>query len=174
MGFLSSYLRQANPATWGDQRRRAYQKQQWRKRVDAQMRAPRQSGRTVACPNCSSQITFPLRPGTWTCTKCGYQMVVTFGKNTTTVRQAGTAPVRSGRVPSTASELERIARLHESGALTDAEFAAAKTKVIGGEASGMFDQGPQTEHRDSRGRIIFPDDPRIARMSRATHFAVCG
>lgn len=31
----------------------------------------------------------------------------------------------------TASELQRLATLHGSGALTDAEFAAAKAKVIG-------------------------------------------
>jgi hypothetical protein len=31
----------------------------------------------------------------------------------------------------TASELERIAALHGQGALTDAEFAAAKAKILG-------------------------------------------
>lgn len=34
-------------------------------------------------------------------------------------------------VGSTAGELERLAGLHASGALTDAEFAAAKTKILG-------------------------------------------
>ena len=29
------------------------------------------------------------------------------------------------------AELERLARLHESGALTDQEFAAAKARVLG-------------------------------------------
>ena len=89
-------------------------------------------------------------------------MAVTFGKNSTTVRETGTAAVRGGGVASTASELERLAKLHKSGALTDAEFAAAKAKVIGGEPTGeMFDPGPRTEHRDSRGRIMYHNDARI-------------
>lgn len=33
--------------------------------------------------------------------------------------------------PSTAGELERLAGLRASGALTDAEFAAAKAKILG-------------------------------------------
>jgi hypothetical protein len=31
----------------------------------------------------------------------------------------------------TTAELERLAKLHESGALTDAEFAAAKSRLLG-------------------------------------------
>jgi hypothetical protein len=34
-------------------------------------------------------------------------------------------------VESTASEIERLAQLHTQGALTDAEFAAAKAKILG-------------------------------------------
>jgi hypothetical protein len=41
-------------------------------------------------------------------------------------------PAAQPAKPSTASELERLAGLHASGALTDAEFAAAKAKSLGG------------------------------------------
>ena len=40
--------------------------------------------------------------------------------------QAASAPT------DTIAELERLARLHESGALTDEEFAAAKAKLLQG------------------------------------------
>ena len=132
MGLFHAYLRSLKSPT-KDDRRRQFQKQQWRRRVDAQMRAAsqRSSGRTVPCPNCSAQITFPA-PGTWTCTKCGYAMMVTFGLNTTTVRETGPPSPAGGRAASsTATELERLAKLHRSGALTDTEFAAAKAKVLG-------------------------------------------
>ena len=33
--------------------------------------------------------------------------------------------------PDTIAELERLSRLHESGALSDEEFAAAKARVLG-------------------------------------------
>jgi hypothetical protein len=44
--------------------------------------------------------------------------------------QAAPAPVAPAPADSTA-ELERLAKLHESGALTDEEFAAAKSKLLG-------------------------------------------
>jgi len=40
------------------------------------------------------------------------------------------APAAPAPADSTA-ELERLAKLHESGALTDEEFAAAKSKLLG-------------------------------------------
>jgi uncharacterized membrane protein YebE (DUF533 family) len=40
------------------------------------------------------------------------------------------APTPAAPADSTA-ELERLAKLHESGALTDEEFAAAKSKLLG-------------------------------------------
>jgi hypothetical protein len=40
------------------------------------------------------------------------------------------APVAAA--PDATAELERLAQLHQSGALTDEEFAAAKAKVLGG------------------------------------------
>ena len=40
------------------------------------------------------------------------------------------APAAPAPTDSTA-ELERLAKLHESGALTDEEFAAAKSKLLG-------------------------------------------
>jgi hypothetical protein len=44
--------------------------------------------------------------------------------------QAAPAPAAPAPTDSTA-ELERLAKLHESGALTDEEFAAAKSKLLG-------------------------------------------
>jgi hypothetical protein len=44
--------------------------------------------------------------------------------------QAAPAPVAPAPADSTA-ELERLAKLHESGALNDEEFAAAKAKLLG-------------------------------------------
>lgn len=41
------------------------------------------------------------------------------------IEQAAPAPT------DTIAELERLARLHESGALTDEEFAAAKARALG-------------------------------------------
>jgi len=46
--------------------------------------------------------------------------------------RAAAAPTRAIGVPSTATELERLAALHERGALTDAEFTAAKREVLAG------------------------------------------
>jgi len=43
---------------------------------------------------------------------------------------AAPAPAAPAPADSTA-ELERLAKLHESGALTDEEFAAAKSKLLG-------------------------------------------
>lgn len=37
---------------------------------------------------------------------------------------------------SVADEIERLSQLHQSGALTDAEFAAAKRRLIGGNVGG--------------------------------------
>jgi multidrug resistance efflux pump len=42
--------------------------------------------------------------------------------------EAASAPPAAGP----ADEIERLAKLHASGVLTDEEFAAAKAKVIGG------------------------------------------
>jgi len=40
-------------------------------------------------------------------------------------------PMRSAQAPGVAAELERLKSLHDSGALTDAEYEAAKGKVLG-------------------------------------------
>ena len=43
-----------------------------------------------------------------------------------------TAPAPAPAAPTdSTAELERLAKLHESGALTDEEFAAAKSKLLG-------------------------------------------
>jgi hypothetical protein len=41
------------------------------------------------------------------------------------------APAAAAPPPDTIAELERLVRLHESGALTDQEFAAAKARTLG-------------------------------------------
>ena len=40
-------------------------------------------------------------------------------------------PAPAGPAPDTIAELERLSRLHESGALTDQEFTAAKARALG-------------------------------------------
>ena len=48
--------------------------------------------------------------------------------------QAAPAPAAPAAAPAPAdstAELERLAKLHESGALNDEEFAAAKAKLLG-------------------------------------------
>ena len=139
IGLLRSYLRQFNPNYTRDQQRKAFQKQQWRKRVDAQMRGARQpsardpsvpGSRTTffrfVCLNCNAQLESPASRSV-TCPLCGFEMWVKAGARSHSVGPANsTATPR----PSTTSELERLAKLHSSGALTDAEFAAAKTRVL--------------------------------------------
>ena len=46
---------------------------------------------------------------------------------------SGTASVASSAPRDTASQLRDLADLHESGALDEAEFAAAKAKVLDGD-----------------------------------------
>jgi Short C-terminal domain len=41
------------------------------------------------------------------------------------------APAAAAPADDTTAELERLAQLHQSGALTDEEFAAAKSKLLG-------------------------------------------
>jgi multidrug resistance efflux pump len=48
----------------------------------------------------------------------------------TEAQQPAAAPAPAPAADSTA-ELERLAQLHQSGALSDEEFAAAKAKVLG-------------------------------------------
>jgi len=50
-------------------------------------------------------------------------------------QQAPAAPDQSasaGATPSMADQLSQLATLHEQGALTDDEFAAAKARILGG------------------------------------------
>jgi hypothetical protein len=44
---------------------------------------------------------------------------------------AAPAPAPASAPPDSTAELERLAKLHESGALNDEEFAAAKAKLLG-------------------------------------------
>lgn len=71
----------------------------------------------VACPKCSAALTAPAGNGI-KCPECGFNMKVTPKVEPTVA------------VGSTASEIERLAGLHAQGALSDAEFAAAKEKVL--------------------------------------------
>jgi uncharacterized membrane protein YebE (DUF533 family) len=45
--------------------------------------------------------------------------------------QEAAAPTAAAPADDTTAELERLAQLHQSGALTDDEFAAAKSKLLG-------------------------------------------
>jgi hypothetical protein len=45
--------------------------------------------------------------------------------------QAAPSPAPAAAPADSTAELERLAKLHESGALTDAEFAAAKSRLLG-------------------------------------------
>ena len=76
----------------------------------------------VTCPKCSAALVSPVGNNI-KCPKCGFRMRVW------AIAPASTPP----QTPSTdtAGELQRLAGLHSSGALTDAEFAAAKAKVLG-------------------------------------------
>jgi Short C-terminal domain len=50
-------------------------------------------------------------------------------------QQASAAPDReasAGATPSMTDQLSQLATLHEQGALTDDEFAAAKARLLGG------------------------------------------
>lgn len=74
----------------------------------------------VKCPKCSAALVSPVGNNI-KCPKCGFRM-----------RVWATAPAASQPAATdTAGELQRLAALHASGALTDAEFAAAKAKIIG-------------------------------------------
>jgi Short C-terminal domain len=44
----------------------------------------------------------------------------------------GQAPLDAGGGPSMTDQLNRLAAMHDQGALSDEEFAAAKAKVLGG------------------------------------------
>jgi DNA-directed RNA polymerase subunit RPC12/RpoP len=141
--LLRSYLRQFKPNYARDQQRRAFQKKQWRKRVDAQMRGPGQRGGgrgagpyvvrngttfyRFPCQRCNAPFESPASENV-TCPKCGFQMWVRAGVRSHSVGSADSAPTT--RSASTASELERLAELHRSGALTDDEFATAKAHVL--------------------------------------------
>ena len=147
-------MRSLKPYT-KDDRRRDFQKQQWRNRVDAQMQAAKRGtgapyvvrgGRTLyrfPCQNCNAALEAPASPRV-TCPYCGFAMWVRAGKQSHSVGPADPpkpieAPPKPIEAPkptrkaSTTSELERLAKLHRSGALTDAEFAAAKAGVLGVE-----------------------------------------
>jgi len=131
MGLLLRGLAKELKPYTKDDRRRDFQKQQWRRRVDAQMKAAR-SGQppavsshkfNVICPKCRAALISPLGDNI-KCPQCGFRMRV----YQTTPSPALRAPSPSD---STASELERLAKLRKSGGLTDEEFAAAKAKVLG-------------------------------------------
>lgn len=151
MGLLRSYVKSSLKFPTKDDRRRAFQKQQWRNRVDAQMRGTSRAdapyvvrgGQTLyrfPCQNCDAALEAPASNRV-TCPYCGFAMRVRAGKQSHSVspadppkptRGASTTTPIGGRRPSTASELERLAKLHRSGELTDAEFAAAKARVLSG------------------------------------------
>jgi hypothetical protein len=59
--------------------------------------------------------------------------------------RTATAAKTSGSANGTANALERIAKLHRQGALTDEEFTAAKARILGtSQTPGMSATGPAT------------------------------
>lgn len=68
----------------------------------------------VNCPHCRTALVAPA--GTHRCVKCRKTLTVT-----------PNAPDPSSNV----ADLERLATLHQTGALNDAEFAAAKQRLLG-------------------------------------------
>jgi membrane protease subunit (stomatin/prohibitin family) len=53
------------------------------------------------------------------------------GQSNEQAQAAPAAPAPAAAPADSTAELERLAKLHESGALTDEEFAAAKSKLLG-------------------------------------------
>jgi membrane protease subunit (stomatin/prohibitin family) len=53
------------------------------------------------------------------------------GQSNEQAQAAPAAPAPAAAPADSTAELERLAKLHESGALTDKEFAAAKSKLLG-------------------------------------------
>lgn len=76
----------------------------------------------VRCPKCAAMVRLPAGDHR-TCPECGTQMSVV------PVARQPAAPLQTAATGTT-SELERLAKLHSSGALTDEVFAAAKTNVL--------------------------------------------
>ena len=83
----------------------------------------------VRCPGCSAYLV--SRPGTGIkCPKCNVEMTVTpIDAQTATALRETTAAVAQAQ-PGLTNELERLAGLHRTGALSDDEFAAAKARVL--------------------------------------------
>jgi DNA-directed RNA polymerase subunit RPC12/RpoP len=81
----------------------------------------------VACPKCSAALTAPAGDSI-KCPKCSFIMKVT---PPVAPKVAVGSTVSSTAVRSTAGEIERLAGLHAQGVLSDAEFVAAKSKVLG-------------------------------------------
>lgn len=80
----------------------------------------------VACPRCGKAIPDNAR----LCRHCGVNLDTLAGvsnmqdwRNRLVEERTATAPMLD--------ELERLAALHERGALTDAEFEQAKAKLLG-------------------------------------------
>ena len=86
---------------------------------------PQQAGplHAVTCPSCSATVHLPFGDHQ-RCPSCGKPIRVF----QTPLKPAGTTP------KDPIGDLERLAKLHGSGDLTDEEFAAAKTKILFGDA----------------------------------------
>lgn len=114
------------------------------------------------CPSCGAKIhthdptglLIVKRTGT-KCPNCGVALTGKIGlDNKAKLAPPSTAP----RGPSGVriDELERLANLHESGALTDEEFAAAKAELIGTKK----DAAGNTMHDDAFVTIYLADAGR--------------
>ena len=67
------------------------------------------------------------------CPVCGAERAIVATGEVTTTSEPSDLPneVSAGESGQMIHELERLARLHDSGALTDTEFQAAKARLLG-------------------------------------------
>lgn len=83
----------------------------------------------VRCPECSAYLV--SRPGTGIkCPKCNVHMTVTPIDAQTATAITETAEAVTPAQAGVTNELERLAELHRTSALSDDEFAAAKARVL--------------------------------------------
>jgi hypothetical protein len=90
----------------------------------------------VICPNCNGKINAEGSPlaGRTTgkvCQHCGAELEGGVTWDGLAKLAEKPEPVRAASSASTASELEKLAALRDSGALTEEEFAAAKKRILG-------------------------------------------
>jgi hypothetical protein len=104
-----------------DRTAKALEKQTRMMRGGRRAAVPTAPKHAVACPSCSETVYLPFGDNQ-RCPACGKPIRV-FPISRKPAIPAPRDPV---------NDLERLAKLHESGGLTDDEFAAAKAKILAG------------------------------------------